>query len=62
MAALSKSLVGRIMRGASRIAKPGRSCGYRKCHPRASGRNFTRSMSSNLTRLSPIRTIALLIL
>jgi hypothetical protein len=40
----------------------GFTCAPRKCHPRASGRNFTRSMSSTSTRLSSIRTIALLIL
>src|SRR5262245_11677495 len=39
-----------------------KACGYRKCHPRASSRNFTRSMGSTSTRLSSIRTIALLIL
>src|SRR5215813_15572173 len=33
----------------------GYPCGYRKCHPRASGRNFTGSMSSTSTRLSSIR-------
>src|SRR5262249_20113603 len=43
----------------SNVAIP---CGYRKFHPKASGRNFTRSMSSTSTRLSSIRTIALFIL
>jgi hypothetical protein len=42
--------------------KEKKRCGYRKCHPRASGWNFTGSMRSTSTRLSSIRTIALLIL